>query len=87
MTTHLPTCARCGDALADQGRVDFGFDLPEAAHGAPEEALHRLGVRGLLRDNGTRAAGPPTSGGRRGGRSGAGTRAAAPASGPSAGCP
>ncbi|WP_405532196.1 DUF2199 domain-containing protein [Streptomyces avidinii] len=52
MTTHLPTCACCGDALADERRIDFGFNLPEAALGLPEEALHRLGVRALLRVDG-----------------------------------
>ncbi|WP_405426057.1 DUF2199 domain-containing protein [Streptomyces erythrochromogenes] len=52
MTTDLPTCACCGDALADERRIDFGFNLPDAALGAPEEALHRLGVRALLRVDG-----------------------------------
>ncbi|MER6253140.1 DUF2199 domain-containing protein [Streptomyces sp. NPDC001584] len=52
MTTHLPTCACCGDALADERRIDFGFNLPDAARGLPEEAVHRLGVRALLRVDG-----------------------------------
>ncbi|CAM5585913.1 DUF2199 domain-containing protein [Streptomyces avidinii] len=52
MTTHLPACACCGDALADERRIDFGFNLPDAALRAPEEALHRLGVRALLRVDG-----------------------------------
>ncbi|AZM89606.1 MULTISPECIES: DUF2199 domain-containing protein [Streptomyces] len=52
MTTHLPTCSCCGDALPDGQRLDFGFNLPEAAFGLPEEALHRLGVRALLRVDG-----------------------------------
>ncbi|MFJ3833532.1 hypothetical protein ACIPWI_37080 [Streptomyces sp. NPDC090046] len=51
-TTHLPTCACCGDALADERRIDFGFNLPDAAHDVPEEALHRLGVRSLLQVDG-----------------------------------
>ncbi|MDK9499387.1 DUF2199 domain-containing protein [Streptomyces katrae] len=56
MTTHpaahLPACACCGDALHDERRIDFGFNLPDAAFGLPEEALHRLGVRALLRVDG-----------------------------------
>ncbi|MEV7558757.1 DUF2199 domain-containing protein [Streptomyces sp. NPDC089795] len=52
MTPHLPTCACCGDALADENRIDFGFNLPEAAFGLPEEDVHRLGVRALLRVDG-----------------------------------
>ncbi|MFD6110274.1 DUF2199 domain-containing protein [Streptomyces yangpuensis] len=52
MTTHLPACACCGDPLADERRIDFGFNLPDAALGAPEETLHRLGVRALLRVDG-----------------------------------
>lgn len=52
MTTHLPTCTCCGDALADERRIDLGFKLPDAARGVPEEALHQLGVRALLRVDG-----------------------------------
>ncbi|MER6445170.1 hypothetical protein DEJ51_05630 [Streptomyces venezuelae] len=52
MTTHLPSCACCGETLADERRIDFGYDLPDAAFGLPEEAVHRLGVRGLLRVDG-----------------------------------
>ncbi|MFB6825212.1 DUF2199 domain-containing protein [Streptomyces virginiae] len=53
MTTHLPTCACCGDALADENRIDFGCNLPDAALGLPEERVHRLGgVRALLRVDG-----------------------------------
>ncbi|MEU2393767.1 DUF2199 domain-containing protein [Streptomyces sp. NPDC007369] len=49
---HLPTCACCGDAVSDERRIDFGFNLPDAALGLPEESLHRLGARALLRVDG-----------------------------------
>ncbi|WP_051774089.1 DUF2199 domain-containing protein [Streptomyces sp. NRRL S-237] len=52
MITHLPTCACCGDVLADERRIDFGFNLPDAARDLPEEALHRLAVPALLRVDG-----------------------------------
>ncbi|MFJ8162437.1 DUF2199 domain-containing protein [Streptomyces sp. NPDC096136] len=52
MTTHLPTCSCCGDPLDDERRIDFGYNLPDAALGLPEEAIHRLGVRALLRVDG-----------------------------------
>ncbi|MFJ4584721.1 DUF2199 domain-containing protein [Streptomyces echinatus] len=52
MTAHLPTCSCCGDTLADESRVDIGFNLPDAALRAPEATRHQLGVRALLRVDG-----------------------------------
>ncbi|MGW6707961.1 DUF2199 domain-containing protein [Streptomyces sp. NPDC054956] len=52
MTSHLSSCACCGDSLTDERRIDVGFNLPDAALTAPEEALHRLGPSALLRVDG-----------------------------------
>lgn len=52
MTSHLPSCSCCGDSLTDERRIDVGFNLPDAALTAPEEARHRLGPSALLRVDG-----------------------------------
>lgn len=52
MTSHLPSCACCGDSLTDERRIDVGFNLPDAALTAPEGARHRLGPSALLRVDG-----------------------------------
>ncbi|WP_406364995.1 DUF2199 domain-containing protein [Streptomyces sp. NBC_01546] len=52
MTSHLPSCSCCGDSLTDERRIDVGYNLPDAALTAPEEARHRLGPSALLRVDG-----------------------------------
>ena len=52
VNTPLIACSCCGEPLPDERRIDIGFDLPDAARTAPQEARHSLGPRALLRVDG-----------------------------------
>ncbi|MEV8587544.1 DUF2199 domain-containing protein [Streptomyces sp. NPDC051180] len=54
MSTAPPpaSCSCCGDALADERRIDIRFGLPDAALGTPEEARRTAGADALLKVDG-----------------------------------
>ncbi|MGW2561831.1 DUF2199 domain-containing protein [Streptomyces sp. NPDC001514] len=52
MNTPPTCCSCCGEPLADERRIDFRFNLPDAALTAPDEARHSPGPSALLRVDG-----------------------------------